>query len=360
MSHQPERNEKECLNCGTSVAGRYCHNCGQENIVTHQNFLGLVKHFVFDIFHYDGKFLDTFRYLIKRPGFVPKDYLRGRRNSYLDPIRMYLFTSAVFFIIFFAVKDPSKGIGTASQGSTMTRNERIEGANKIAHQINSGSTDLQLHRQLAYLLDTSYRLDLIKDSSLHASDTAFFLSVRNSRYVMTPIKAGKNDDIRVYSKANWFNKKLKSGMTTLKQKHGDDSEAMLGDISSSFIHKFPYMLFISLPFFALILKLLYVRKKMYYSDHAVFTLYHYVFMFILLLFYFLSQAVIKWFGGDESSIPQVVVFLIAAIYLYISMSRFYGQGRSKTLFKFFLLSIMGLILMMILAFVFILFSFLQF
>ena len=32
MSHLPERKEKDCLNCGTTVFGKYCHVCGQENL----------------------------------------------------------------------------------------------------------------------------------------------------------------------------------------------------------------------------------------------------------------------------------------------------------------------------------------
>lgn len=29
VSHQPERKEKKCLNCGAEVVGRFCHVCGQ-------------------------------------------------------------------------------------------------------------------------------------------------------------------------------------------------------------------------------------------------------------------------------------------------------------------------------------------
>ena len=101
MSHQPERKENNCLNCGTLVAGRYCQHCGQENVETKQSAGALVRHFVYDIFHFDGKFFDTMKQLLFRPGYVPKEYVLGKRSSYLDPIRMYLFTSAVFFLVFF-------------------------------------------------------------------------------------------------------------------------------------------------------------------------------------------------------------------------------------------------------------------
>lgn len=103
VSHFPERTDKNCLNCGSEVLGRYCQNCGQENLEPKETFLHLFSHFVNDITHFDGKFFSTLKYLLFRPGFLSAEYVRGRRMSYLHPIRMYVFTSAIFFLIFFAI-----------------------------------------------------------------------------------------------------------------------------------------------------------------------------------------------------------------------------------------------------------------
>jgi len=101
MSHLPERKEKICLNCKSVIYGRYCHVCGQQNTEPKESFWGLITHFVYDITHFDGKFFATTKYLLFRPGYLATEYLRGRRASYLNPIRMYIFTSAFFFILFF-------------------------------------------------------------------------------------------------------------------------------------------------------------------------------------------------------------------------------------------------------------------
>jgi hypothetical protein len=120
VSHQPERKEKDCLNCGTIVQGRFCHVCGQENLVFKENFWSLSMHFISDILHFDGKFFRTIKDLFARPGFVPKEYINGKRVRYLDPIRMYLFTSAVFFIIFFYMKADQLG----SINQPLSKNQR--------------------------------------------------------------------------------------------------------------------------------------------------------------------------------------------------------------------------------------------
>ena len=106
MSHRPERKEKNCLNCGTTVQGKYCHVCGQENVEPKETFLGMVTHFFNDITHFDGKFFTTLKDLLFKPGFLSAEYMKGRRMRYLNPIRMYVFTSAIFFLIFFSVTDP--------------------------------------------------------------------------------------------------------------------------------------------------------------------------------------------------------------------------------------------------------------
>lgn len=101
MSHLKERKDKDCLNCGAQVQGRYCHICGQENTEPHESFWALIQHFIFDLFHFDGKFFESVKYLLFRPGFLTKEYMRGRRLAYLNPIRMYIFTSAIFFLLIF-------------------------------------------------------------------------------------------------------------------------------------------------------------------------------------------------------------------------------------------------------------------
>lgn len=100
MSHLPQRKEKNCLNCGATVIGKYCHNCGQENIEPKESVWQLVTHFFNDTAHFDGKFFSTLKNLLFKPDFLSKEYIKGRRATYLNPVRMYLFTSFIFFLIF--------------------------------------------------------------------------------------------------------------------------------------------------------------------------------------------------------------------------------------------------------------------
>jgi hypothetical protein len=121
LSHLPQRKEKDCLNCGTQVIGSFCHKCGQENIYPKESAWQLVSHFFRDITHFDGKFFTTLKFLILKPGFLSKEYIIGRRASYVNPVRMYLFTSALFFLIFFSIykiDEKSFKVGDSELGMT--------------------------------------------------------------------------------------------------------------------------------------------------------------------------------------------------------------------------------------------------
>jgi hypothetical protein len=111
VSHIPQREEKDCLNCGTTVQGRYCQSCGQENIIPRETFWHMFTHFFYDVTHFDSQFFHTVHHLILKPGFLSKEYIKGRRKSYLHPIRMYVFTSAIFFLLFFSLFQPKEKIG---------------------------------------------------------------------------------------------------------------------------------------------------------------------------------------------------------------------------------------------------------
>lgn len=95
----------------------------------------------------------------------------------------------------------------------------------------------------------------------------------------------------------------------------------------------PLMMLILIPIFALILKLLYVRKKHFYIKHLIHALHLHSFAY---LFYGLSLIVMTYFIQDEdnASVFGLISFLIVSTYAFISFLRVYRQHWFKTLIKF--------------------------
>jgi hypothetical protein len=98
MSHKRYRTEKNCLNCGADVQGKFCQECGQENIETHENFFHLAGHTIGDFFHYDSKFFRSLIPLFTRPGFLTVEYWKGRRSHYIHPLRLFFFITIIMVI----------------------------------------------------------------------------------------------------------------------------------------------------------------------------------------------------------------------------------------------------------------------
>jgi hypothetical protein len=104
---------------------------------------------------------------------------------------------------------------------------------------------------------------------------------------------------------------------------------------SSFKKNLPKMMFILLPIFALILKILYVRSKRLYFEHLIFSLHFHSFAFLFLSVTTLLE--ISFFT-NESDLNKI--FLLIVVYLYIALKKVYKQSFLKTFFKTFLLVLM--------------------
>ena len=94
-----DRTGTSCANCGTISAGNFCSHCGQRlDIQLHS-----VGHFLRDatevMTHADARVWRTLLPLLTRPGFLTREYFAGRRARYLQPFRLYLILSVVFFLL---------------------------------------------------------------------------------------------------------------------------------------------------------------------------------------------------------------------------------------------------------------------
>ena len=92
-------NWSKCANCGAVVSGAFCSDCGQRTD-THTHSVG---HFIAEatevLTHADSRVWNTLLPLLARPGFLTREYFSGRRARYLQPFRLYLILSVVFFLI---------------------------------------------------------------------------------------------------------------------------------------------------------------------------------------------------------------------------------------------------------------------
>ena len=104
--------EAACLNCGTVLIGSHCHGCGQAAHV-HRTIGAFFHDLLHGVFHFEGKLWRTFPLLVWRPGRLTREYIDGRRASYVSPIALFLFVVFLSFAVFNSLGSPVKFDETA-------------------------------------------------------------------------------------------------------------------------------------------------------------------------------------------------------------------------------------------------------
>lgn len=346
MSHKSIRKEKDCLNCGRYVADRYCTHCGQENINPQESVVHFVTHFIGDLFHFDGKFFKTLKLLFTKPGFLAEEYSKGKRADYVNPIRLYIFTSFAFFLIFFSVNHiEEEDLSDTTRTSILKSTDHFtpEEFSKFTAQFNKGvpmdSITFQNYKDSVVRLD-SFTWDSNKYRSIAEYDSL--------------IKAGKVKD-------GWLDKMRIRKQISITEKYGPYGwSKFLKDFLDSLLHSFPQMLFISLPLVALLFYFLYHRQKKYlYVSHAVFTLHFYVVFFIAMLIGVGLDELDDRVNWAILDYLQLAFYFGVWFYLYKALRCFYKQRRAKTILKFFLFMFSFFLILIFLIVVFSIKSWMQ-
>ena len=352
------RKETDCLNCGAAVQGRYCHVCGQENTEPKETFWHMFTHFFYDITHFDGSFFVTLKDLLFKPGFLSREYMLGRRKKYLHPVRMYVFTSAVFFLVFFSIFHVSENdVSVTNQRAKIT-----EGFSTIKEE---AFKDAKTKEDSANILKGLELLGYNEVNETRKPD-----SVVNTRSKKGAFNFNLGSDVGNYKTLREYDSvqnalpknKRDAGLTKiftrrsvgLNEKYKGDQQKIAVELINKFIHSIPYLLFVSLPLYGLFLKLLYIRhrKQYYFADHGVFLIHLYVFTFLFLLFYFGLDKLEEQTHWKGIGFVQVILILTGLFYTIKAIRNFYKQGWGKTILKFIIFNILCIISLVLLFFLF--------
>ena len=200
-----------CPNCQTSFDKnyKYCPECGQENKELKLDLKYFLAEWMSAVFNLDSKIFRTLKLLFLKPGKLTAEFISGRRNSYIQPVRLYLVGSFIFFTISALVDNITSPSGTQAD------NEPIISINTEDSIQAPGGTDAIF--------------------SIEEKDTSFLEKITLEK-----------------------TKKLNS-------KHG------LNDLKEKFTNFIPIGMFFFIPLTAWLLFILFRRKK-YYVEHLVFVL----------------------------------------------------------------------------------------
>ncbi|HJP86989.1 MAG TPA: DUF3667 domain-containing protein [Gemmatimonadaceae bacterium] len=89
-----------CGNCGATLSGRYCAQCGEKKFSAHDYSIAhLLEEALDGLTHFDTRFLRTLKVLITRPGELSRAYFHGGRSRYTKPLSLFIIINIVFFFV---------------------------------------------------------------------------------------------------------------------------------------------------------------------------------------------------------------------------------------------------------------------
>jgi hypothetical protein len=264
--------------------------------------------------------------------------MQGRRVSYLDPIRMYIFTSAIFFLIFFSMINV-KNMHIGDEKRTQVQKDSLTHA-MLSHAKNLQDSLIIINTQKAL---AHSNVNITEDSSDAPGNLN--VNVQPSDFLTATAYDSAQKALPADRRDNWLKRRMALKKIELNQRYKSDRSGLLKELLGDYFHNFPKVLFVSLPLFALLLKLLYVRRRQFfYVDHGIFSIHLYIFSFLVLLIMFGTGELKTFTGWGWLNWMIGLLCIYMFIYYYKAMRRFYNQGRAKTIFKYILLFLFSFVI----------------
>lgn len=257
-----------CLNCGTALAGPFCHACGQNGHV-HKTLASIGHDLLHGVFHFEGKIWRTLPMLVLRPGELTRRYIAGERARFVSPLAMFLFSVFLMFASYGVLGDQRLGAGL-SQGferadASLRRSVKLTEQRIVELQGERAAADTPAERAKIDKKIAEERVDLA--------------------VVERMASRGATDEHRVSSSIPWLDKAL--------AKASDNPSLLLYKVQSSGYKYSWALILLSTPLVALLFAW---RRRYTMYDHAIFVTYSITFMslLVILLELFLKLDAPRW------------------------------------------------------------------
>jgi hypothetical protein len=197
----------------------------------------------------------------------------------------------------------------------------------------------------AKILKIQKSIDVIPEASdSSGGDANVNFNVERSEFPTIAAYDSAQKTLPAAKRDGWLKRRAKMKTIELNERYKSEKGNLFRELVNNYIHNCPKVLFISLPIFALLLKLLYIRRKQfYYVDHGIFSIHLYIFSFLMLLILFGIGELKSVSGWNWLNWLFAVAIIYSFIYYYKAMRKFYGQRRGKTILKYILLLMLSFV-----------------
>src|SRR6266850_3456519 len=322
-----------CENCGAELQGHWCAKCGQPAIEYRRSFRYVVADLLNEFLNWDSKFFTTLALLILKPWRLTNEFLAGKRVRYVNPLRLYLLASILFF---FAVNYGAKGINfDASKLGPKDRGD-------LESELKKEDLPPAAREKLEALLRDSSHSPAPSPATNAPSPTP--APTASSDVASQPAES-PNEQKKEYGKIGErpFVAFDDAKSTTpferwiegrAKEKMGEHGTKM-GLFISTLFSNLPYMMLCCIPLFACVLKLLYIRRRIFYIDHLIYALHIHTFFYAgIMLIVLATIGLNRVIPGPIAGWTIALFWIAFLVQIFLSIRRVYRQGWFISIFKF--------------------------
>jgi hypothetical protein len=320
--------ESACLNCGTGLAGTYCHACGQHAHV-HRTLGAFWHDLLHGVLHFEGKIWRTLPMLAWHPGALTRRYIAGERAGFVSPLALFLFSVFLMFAVVNTLggpidlmsEDGKQDIADARRDLAVERNEALAEIARLEQQRDTaraaGRPTRDLERRIA---DKRRGLVLQK----RAFDAAMRLA--NQEELAGP-SVEREPSVTILSETGW--RPLDQAIAKAEK----NPSLLLYKLQTN-AYKYSWLLIpISMPF----LWLLFLHRRRYRQDYGAYD--HLIFVTYSIAFMSLGAillTVLSALGLSSAMIGTAITFL-PPIHIYRQLRGAYELPRWSAAWRTFVL-----------------------
>lgn len=367
----------DCENCGTPLQGEFCHACGQSVHSPTRHFGHAVEEFFEAFWHLDGRVFRTLRELMA-PGRVAAGYLAGKRARYIAPLRLFVILSLLTFFVGKLVihvdadqmslaQQAGAAIDQADSVAAVRATEkafldelsiaeaeaaRVPGVNaalitaRARIQAAAANRIVELEQGGAGDADAGAASAPAGAGATGATAPAPGRGEDQIRFNDRPWDARTNPVDLAYLPGfvnRWLNHKVGRAQANLERMDSQPDlfvQAALGAV--------PTALFLLMPVFALLLKVLYLGSGRRYLEHMVVALYSHAWLLLVLLAMFVMNAIDDAFSAAwvpiATSLVDIALWIWVPVYLFLMQRRVYGGHWTLAVLRYLAIGTVYLVL----------------
>ncbi len=310
----------QCENCGAHLTGHYCAQCGQAAVDYRRSFRHVIADVLDSFLNWDSKFFATVGLLILKPWRLTNEFLAGKRVRYVNPLRLYLLASILFF---FAVNYGAKGLHV-EPGKLGPKDRAELEADLKREDLPPAARD----KLEALLRESSPAPAPSPSTNAPSPPSAPETDKQRQEYG----KIGERPFVVFDSKSSTpFERWIEA---RAKEKMGEHGTKM-GLFIATLFSNLPYMMLCCIPLFAFVLKILYIRRHIY-IDHLIYALHIHTFAYVgIMLIVLTTIGLNRVVPGPIAGWIIALLWIAFVVQIFSSIRRVYRQGWFISTLKFF-------------------------